>query len=263
MREEAAFSVLEPPEGITVPMVAHVPHPSRHIPSDLASTLLLDRTELEAELLAMTDAYTDELAADVLDLGGVMFVNGVSRLVVDPERFPDPDRETMEAVGMGAVYTRTSGGRPLRTPADRDELLARFFEPYAAAFTGVVDRMLETFGSCTIVDVHSYPSQPLPYELPPVQPRPSICLGTDPFHTPAPMIERAEAACAERGLDTARDVPFAGTYVPLRHYRQDPRVSSLMVEVRRDLYMDEATGARSDFAAARGHVRAILEAIRG
>ena len=31
----------------------------------------------------------------------------------------------------------------------------------------------------------------------------------------------------------------------MAHYEREPRVHALMIEVRRDLYMDEATGERS------------------
>jgi hypothetical protein len=31
--------------------------------------------------------------------------------------------------------------------------------------------------------------------------------------------------------------PFAGTYVPLEFYESNPRVTSIMVEIRRDLYI--------------------------
>jgi N-formylglutamate amidohydrolase len=36
--------------------------------------------------------------------------------------------------------------------------------------------------------------------------------------------------------------PFAGTYVPLKHYGKDPRVSALMIKIRRDVYMSEPGG---------------------
>lgn len=42
-------------------------------------------------------------------------------------------------------------------------------------------------------------------------------------------------------LESSSNAPFAGTYVPLKHYHHDARVSSVMLEIRRDVYMDEAT----------------------
>jgi N-formylglutamate amidohydrolase len=62
------------------------------------------------------------------------------------------------------------------------------------------------------------------------------CLGTDDHHTPAWLIEAAREAFASLG-SVAINRPFRGTYVPLRHYRRDDRVSSLMLELRRDAYL--------------------------
>jgi N-formylglutamate amidohydrolase len=40
------------------------------------------------------------------------------------------------------------------------------------------------------------------------------------------------------------DHPFAGALVPAEYYKRDTRVRSIMVEVNRGLYMDEATGEK-------------------
>ena len=99
------------PTGARRPIVGHVPHAATAIPPGVRAGILLDDAALEAELLRMTDRHTDRLFAWIRDLGGTLVVNRVSRLVVDPERFPDDDAEPMAAVGQGAVYTRTSCGR--------------------------------------------------------------------------------------------------------------------------------------------------------
>jgi len=145
-------------------VILHVPHASRRIGAARAG-ILLDDASLEAELDRMTDAYTDRIAAEA-GSGAWRLINGYSRLVVDPERFPD-EREEMLAVGMGAVYTRTSLGEPLRAddPVAVETLLSGHFRPYAEAFSDLVDARLSTLGRVVIVDVHSYPSRPLPYEL--------------------------------------------------------------------------------------------------
>jgi hypothetical protein len=43
---------------------------------------------------------------------------------------------------------------------------------------------LEEHGKVVIVDLHSFPTLPLPYGLDPSALRPGVCIGTDPFHTP-------------------------------------------------------------------------------
>jgi N-formylglutamate amidohydrolase len=170
-----------------------------------------------------------------------MFVNDVSRLVVDPERFPD-EREEMNAVGMGAVYTRTTHGAILRDEDDGPGLLDEYFHPYAEALTRTVDDRLAATRQVTLIDVHSYPSRPLPYELHATGPRPPVCLGTDPFHTPPELLRAARDAFG----DTAENTPFAGCYVPLAHYRRERNVRSIMIEIRRDTYMDEPGGPPHD-----------------
>jgi N-formylglutamate amidohydrolase len=227
------------------PVLLHVPHSARTIPEDVRRGIVLDDAALERELDHITDAHTAELAERAAHLAAVTpwrFVNRLSRLVVDPERFPD-EREEMTAAGMGAVYTRTTHRAELR-PADTDPepLLERYFRPYARAMTEAVADRLAATGRAVVIDVHSYPAQPLPYELHGTGPRPPVCLGTDSFHTPPELTEAARKAFADCG-GTGLDSPFAGTYVPLEFYGADARVSALMVEIRRDTYMAEHSGA--------------------
>lgn len=226
------------------PVLLHVPHSSRAVPADVREGISLDDEALESELDHITDSHTAELArlaSEACAAAPWTFVNGLSRLVVDPERFPD-DREEMLAVGMGAVYTHTTHRERLRPEGSRPQpLLDRFFHPYAEAMTAAVDARLAATGRAVVIDVHSYPTAPLPYELHGTGPRPPVCLGTDGFHTPPGLLARAEAAFAGFG-GTGLDSPFPGTYVPLKHYGTDRRVGALMIEIRRDLYMSEPGG---------------------
>ncbi|MFE6332121.1 N-formylglutamate amidohydrolase [Streptomyces sp. NPDC057806] len=227
------------------PVILHVPHSAREIPDDVRAGIVLDDTALQRELDHITDAHTARIAGAAADACAVrpwVFANRLSRLVVDPERFPD-EREEMLAAGMGAVYTRTTHRDVLRTEdGEHEPLLARYFRPYAQAMSDAVAGRLAATGRAVIVDVHSYPSVPLPYELHGAGPRPAVCLGTDSFHTPPGLLAAAREAFAECG-DVGLDSPFSGTYVPLEFHGTDPRVSALMVEIRRDTYMTEPGGA--------------------
>ena len=228
-------------------VIIHVPHAGTHVPHQVREHILLDDAALTAEIARMTDWHTGLVAGARPGGQAVLattFVNQLSRLVIDPERFTD-ESEVMRTVGMGAVYTRTSHGQVLRALSDEDEgrLLDRYFHPYADAFAAHVDEMLRRCRRCTIIDVHSYPERPLPYELRPGAPRPHICVGTDEDHTPAWLLDAALLAFA--GHETALNTPFSGTYVPLRHYRTDVRVTSIMIEIRRDIYLDDDNNPRA------------------
>ena len=220
-------------------VVLHVPHASREL---IESGLLVDGATLAEELDQLTDAYTDVIAERAARTAGLrpwLFVNRLSRLVVDPERFPGPDEE-MLARGMGPIYTHGFAGRRLRTddPARDERLIREHFDPYAAGMTALVEERLAATGRATVLDVHSYPSAALPYELHGCGPRPAVCLGTDPFHTPPSLRTAAAAAFGDVGFDS----PFRGCYVPLAQYRREPAVTALMVEIRRDRYLREPAG---------------------
>jgi len=229
--------------GAVPHLLVHVPHAATAIPADVRAGIVLDDEALADELAAMTDWHTDDLAVAALDradVGAVVFRNQLSRLVVDPERFPD-EHEPMATRGMGAVYRATSTLDVLRRPdpARDAHLRVRYFDPYAEALADQVDGVLADAGRCTIVDLHSYPTRALRYELDPTATRPAVCVGTDPFHTPPALIASVAAALAHGPGSLALDTPFAGTYVPLRHYQRDDRVQSVMIELRRDQYLDE------------------------
>jgi hypothetical protein len=70
------------PRGPRAPVIAHIPH---------ASTVVPTRVRLQSIVLNE-------------------FVNTLSRLVFDPERFLDDEDEPMAAVGQGAFYTHPTDG---------------------------------------------------------------------------------------------------------------------------------------------------------
>lgn len=224
------------------PYIVHVPHSSTTIPDDVRAQLLLEDDALAEELRHMTDAHTEALARTAAAQASPrpwLFVNRLSRLVVDPERLPD-SHEEMYAVGMGAVYTRTSAGLPLREPSEQVEqiLLKRFFHPYADALADLVDERISATGRAVLVDLHSYPVLALPYERHPDARRPPVCVGVDIDHTPEDLADLVWRACSAIGQVVVNE-PYAGSYTPLRHFGRDNRVSSVMVELRRDTYLRE------------------------
>ena len=137
-----------------------------------------------------------------------------------------------------ASATRTPLGGRLQ------ELLTRFYEPHQTALTRAVEAVLQAHGRCLMLDGHSFPAHPLPYEDDQNPDRPDICIGTDTSHTPAALRDIAVRTFQELGWSVAVDRPFSGALVPLRFHQSDLRVAAIMVEVNRRLYMDERSGVR-------------------
>ena len=98
----------------------------------------------------------------------------------------------------------------------------------------MADECLEKHNQCLIIDCHSFPAQPLPYEND--LNRPDICIGTDAFHTQPELEATLVNSFQEYGYSVAINSPFAGSLVPIDFYRKEPRVQSIMVELNRGLY---------------------------
>jgi len=240
--------------------ILHIPHASTVIPEDYLKHFLVTSEELNEEILKMTDHYTDQL----FEFGATTQKTlkfPVSRLLVDPERFVSDSEEVMSEVGMGCIYEKTHNGKPLKHASKiRDELITRYYQPHHERFTNMVDECLKLNSKCLIVDCHSFPKNPLPYELNQEPERAEICIGTDSFHTPQELTEYFVSAFSDFGFSVSVDTPFSGSIVPMKFYRKNKSVHSIMIEIRRDLYMDESTGEQNfRFADMRSKITEVLD----
>ena len=239
-------------------MIFHIPHSSIDIPDEYRSLFFIDNDQLATELLLMTDHFTDELFLPSVTENDSFIKFPVSRLLVDPERFPDDDQEEMSKVGMGAIYRLTNNGKSLKDDqSKREELLSRYFTPHHQDLTAQVSSSLELTNGALIVDCHSFPRSPLPYELDQSPTRPQICIGVDKFHTPDYLTDTLVTFFSETGLTVGINAPFEGSIVPLDYYRSEQKVRSIMIEVRRDSYMDESTGEKS---SSFSHMQSLIQA---
>lgn len=222
-------------------VVLHLPHDSTFLPDWTREQFSVDRATLERELALLTDHHTARLFGAGQSCARVRAE--VSRVVVDVERFDKDSKERMAKRGLGVVYRKTSDGRALRHPIDartRARLLDELYWPHHARLEAAVERALATHGRCLVLDGHSFPKDPLPFEDARAK-RPDICIGTDEFHTPAALRDDFVEAFEAEGWSVEVDTPFSGALVPRKSYRRDPRVLAVMVEVQRALYMDETS----------------------
>lgn len=246
----------------TIPVVANIPHSSPYIPDDIRGQFIISDAELTEENRLLVDWFTDELYAPLTALGGCALKHNVSRFVLDPERFEDDSKEVMAAQGMGVIYTHGCSRQIIRQPltsAEREDLLTRYYRPYHDEMNRLAQSTVEQFGHCFFIDCHSYPEHKLPYEIDGNGERLDVVLGTDPHHTPEPLIEQIRALTLAAGYTFGINKPFAGTVVPFSLYR-DKRVTAFMLEINRRTYMNETTTApHSGFNRMQSLIHAIAE----
>ena len=243
-------------------VVFHIPHDSTEIPVEVSEQFVIDAPTLRQEILRMTDHQTMALFTGAGVSPAQIVRAPVSRLVVDVERFENDGQEPMAGRGMGVVYTRTSSGMPLRRALlgfERQALIERWYRPHHERLGHVVRRTLNDHGRALVIDAHSFPSLPLPYEADQRLERPQVCIGADDYHTPETLYEAFLNAFRRGGYDVGLNTPFAGALVPLMHYQTDRRVMAVMIEVNRGHYMNESTGERNqEFEAISIAIRACI-----
>ena len=217
-------------------LILHIPHASLRIPD--YSQFLLPHDAVDAEALYLTDLYTDELFLPAQ--GDAVIEADFCRVYCDVERFDNDALEPMSRFGMGAAYVRCDDGRTLRnlSPSERGAIMQNCYYPHHERLTTSVDAALARVPEARIVDCHSYPDPPLRCSQYQGDAKFDFNIGTDTFHTPLEWIDASVKFFADRGFRLGIDEPYSGSLVPMKHHKNDIRVKSIMLEVNRNLYME-------------------------
>ena len=223
-------------------LILHIPHSSIDIPN--MKGYQVSKQTLEAELIKLTDWYTDDLFQNKTDND---ITAPFSRIFCDTERFSEDEKEVMSKFGMGVLYTTLDNGSQMRkvSPDLREIILSKYYWKHHNKLEKAVDDCIKEQGKCFIVDCHSFPNLPLERALDNKPNRPDINIGTDAFHTPKHSVLLSEKFFKDRGFSVGTDWPYTGSMVPTKHYQKDKRVSSILIEINRRLYLEEGTNEKS------------------
>jgi N-formylglutamate deformylase len=224
-------------------LVLHIPHSSTEIP--LLDGYVSTQDEIQDEIIKLTDWYTDDLFASEVD---DKVVAPFSRIFCDVERFADDELEEMSKFGMGVLYEKFDNGNLLREVSNelKKEVLRDYYWTHHALLSEAVKTSLDQTKSCLILDCHSFPAYPLTRAIVRDEIRPNFNIGTDSYHTPKHFIEESINYFETKGYTLGIDTPYSGSIVPMEYYQKDPRVTSIMLEVNRGLYLKENTNEKSE-----------------
>ncbi|MBX9886537.1 MAG: N-formylglutamate amidohydrolase [Flavobacteriaceae bacterium] len=223
-------------------LILHIPHSSELIP--IKEGFCVTEEVLNQEILKLTDWYTDDLFENEIDFS---VIAPFSRIFCDTERFADDSREIMAQFGMGVLYEKTDDGQVMRKISSdlRTRLLKEYYWKHHKNLTEVVSQQLEQFHAAIIVDCHSFPQIPINRALDKSGFRPDFNIGTDAFHTPKKLIDAAASFFNDKGYTLGIDKPYSGSIVPMPYYQKEKKVQSIMLEINRNLYLNEPSNEKS------------------
>ena len=220
------------------PLVVSIPHAGTEISPDLEARLV-------SPWLARKDAdwWLGRLYDFADDLGATVVRTGVSRTVIDVKRDPSGVSLYPGQATTGLCPTETFDNEPLYQPgqepteAEIAARRARFFDPYHAALSSELDRLVARHGQVVLYDAHSIRSRAprlFDGELP------QFNIGTHGGAACAPALATAvEAACDATGLSRVTDGRFKGGWITRHYGRPGQGVHAVQMELACRGYIDE------------------------
>jgi N-formylglutamate deformylase len=244
---DLAFSA-QLPDPPPSPVVVSVPHAGTSI-ERFAEVFAPD-----LDVRCDADLFVDELYQPA---SPKVFVRAkLSRFVCDLNRHPDdvsaravPSHPAPQNIdGRGFLWeVTTTGTRALRRPLSADEWETRraIHAAYHGALADALARARSRFGFAILVDGHSMPSVGRSGHTDPGQKRADIVPGDRLGTSCAPELSRLVGDhFREHGFRVAFNDPYRGGFITTHHGRPAERIHAIQIEMRRDLYMDEAALAR-------------------
>jgi len=254
----APFTLL-PPTAPAVPLVCDSPHSGTFYPEDY-------RHAVPRELLRRgEDTHVEALWQAVPAVGGTLLHAHFPRTYIDTNRniddldaalldepWPEPLAPSEKSrLGFGLIWRNIRAGVPIYdrplTVAEVRNRIDTWYRPYHAALSEAIEDTAQRFGGVWHLNLHSMPNDA--YErLQITSPHPlaDFVLGDRDGTTCEPafvdLVERELRAC---GYTVARNDPYKGVQLIARIGQPARNRHSLQIEIRRPLYMDEATRERN------------------
>ena len=265
------------PAVAAIPLVLDSPHSGESYPADF------DHLPPRAVVRQAEDTHVARLWSHASGVGASMLEAEFPRAYVDPNRsladidpalLADawheplvPTRKTEQ--GIGLVWRLARGGAPLYArklaAAEIRARIEHYYLPYHAALAALLDARHAAFGAVWHIDCHSMPAVGDARADDPGRERADLVLGDrDGTTCDAAFTRFVEDNVRQLGYSVAVNDPYKGVEIVRRYGRPAERRHSLQIEIKRTLYMDEATLApNAGYAKLESDLRMLLRALAG
>ena len=271
----APFSI-ERPAIEPIPLVCDSPHSGTWYPDDY-------RHAVDRELLRRgEDTHVEALWQAVPAVGGTLVHAHFPRTYIDANRnlddldtsllaepWPEPVNPGEKSrLGYGLVWRNIRAGVPIYdrqlTVAEVKNRIDSCYRPYHAAVNEAIEQSAARFGGVWHLNLHSMPNDAY-QRLQIVSPHPlaDFVLGDRDGKTCEPgFVDVVERELRARGYTVARNDPYKGVQLIERIGQPARNRHSMQIEIRRPIYMDEATRERNaGFAQVQEDLTALLHVL--
>lgn len=253
MTAAPAFSRHEPTVS-PIALVLDSPHSGEHYPADF------DHLPPRTLVRMAEDTHVARLYRSAAGVGATLIEAHFPRAYIDANRgladidaalladaWPGPvapSRKTEQ--GIGLIWRVARGGTPMYarklTASEVQQRIERWYLPYHAALQAELDARHARFGAVWHINCHSMPARGDVFADDPGRERADFVLGDRDGTTSEPAFTALVAdAIRSRGYSVAINDPYKGVELVRKHGRPAEGRHSLQIEIKRTLYMDEAT----------------------
>jgi N-formylglutamate amidohydrolase len=248
------------PVCAAIPLVCDSPHSGTHYPADFDYGISL------AQLRQGEDTHVEALWAAAPQHGATLIAAHFPRVYIDPNRtladldpacldgdWPEPLSPGEKThLGKGLIWTRMDASSPIyQRKLGVGEVLRRikdYYQPYHSALERAITERYEAFGALWHLNLHSMPSDA--YErlgLGSDRPLADFVIGDRDGATSEPaFVDLIEYELRNKGYTVARNDPYKGVQLIAQIGRPALNRHSVQVEIRRPVYMNEATRERNE-----------------
>lgn len=264
--------------GAAIPLVCDSPHSGTTYPADFGSALPL------AQLRQGEDTHIEALWQAAPDVGATLIEARFPRTYIDPNRtLADLDPGMIEgdwpeplapgpktALGKGLIWSRMDARSPIYdrklSVAEVKNRIDRYYRPYHQLLEEAVKAGYEAFGALWHLNLHSMPNDAYArLGLDPSRELADFVLGDHDGKTCEPeFVDLIEAYLQGKGYTVARNDPYKGVQLIAKIGQPALRRHSLQIEIRRPVYMDEATRERNaGFPQLQADLTGLLREVAG
>lgn len=243
------------PVGTAIPLVCDSPHSGTDYPADFGYAVPL------AQLRQGEDTHVDALWQAAPEVGATLIAARFPRTYIDPNRtladldpgmldgeWPEPlSPGEKTRLGKGLIWSRMDPQTPIYdrrlSVAEVQARIDRYYRPYHDALNQAVRQRYEQYGALWHLNLHSMPNDAYArLGLDPDRELADFVLGDRDGRTCEPaFVDLIASYLLGKGYTVARNDPYKGVQLIEQIGQPIQGRHSLQIEIRRPVYMNEAT----------------------